>query len=315
MNGFMRHYLRVVYLIFSCSIVSQLAADEQPKIKRVHFYMVSVDGGKAKLYFEPGEYDMIGSPAFSADGQKLAFDGWASQKGECYEDAKILVSNSDGSNLKAIGRGVMPRWSPGGNRIVFSQETPDGHSVATMRADGSNVKVIEEGGWGAEWSPDGHKIVYSLENSFDHRGKANLRIYDLIEGTKSDLFLENERPYSRFYRTICWSPNSRWLCFVGRNGSRKLYEVTTVNAVGRHEGFKIHYQNINQPFANIAWHPRGTMVIFAAGSKPRKLFKFNPVDDKAPEPINIKVNGMIRGDVCFTPDGQNLLFTVLRDRD
>lgn len=298
------NYLRVVCLILSCSIVSQVTADEQPKVKRVRFYVATPEGENAKVYFEPGEYHTAGSPTFSAEGQKLAFDGRKSQNGERFSAGKILVANADGSDLKAIGSGVMPSWSPGGNRIAFSQISPRG--VAIINADGSNPQLIDDQGWGAQWSPDGKKIAYSVSS-----GGANIRIYDLIEETKTEVFPEGESPYSSLYWNMTWSPDSSWLCFKGRKKSDRSYDVATVNAAGMKQGFKVHYNHKQAPYADFAWHPQGDAIVFAAESNLRKLFKFNPAEDKAPEPLKIKVKGTILGDVSFTPDGQHLLFNVL----
>lgn len=311
MSGFKLKYLRVVSssitvcFILSCLSISQVTADEQPKVKRVRFYTASPEGENAKLHFAPGEYHTAGSPVFSSDGQKLAFDGRKSQNGERFSAGQILVTNADGSDLKSIGSGVMPSWSPGGNRVAFSQISPRG--VAVMNADGSHRKMIDEQGWGAQWSPDGKKIAYSVYG----QGGANIRIHDLIEGTKNDLFPEGESPYSQLYWNMSWSPDSNWLCFKGRKKSDRSYDIATVNAAGQKAGFKVHYNNKQAPYADFAWHPQGEAIVFGAESNPRKLFKFNPAEDKAPEPLNIKVQGKIIGDVCFTPDGQYLLFNVL----
>ncbi|MFH1299600.1 MAG: translocation protein TolB [Planctomycetota bacterium] len=284
---------------------SPVTADEKPPgVKRVRFYTAPAEGGDTRLYFEPGDYHTAGSPALSADGQKLAFDGRASQNGERFQDGKIMVTNADGSGLKAIGSGVMPSWSPQGNRIAFSQISPSG--VAIMHADGSLRNLIEEGGWGAQWSPDGRKIAYSVSSS----GKANIRVYDLIEETKTDLFPEGESPYNSLFWNMSWSPDSNWLCFKGHKASDSTYDVATINVAGMQAGYKVHYNNKQAPYADFAWHPQGDKIVFAGGASPRQFLQFNPAEDKAPEPLAIKVNGTIIGDVCFTPDGQSLLFNV-----
>jgi len=305
MHRFQLITIRVTCLILSCSLVSQVTADEKTKVKRVCFYAATPQGENAKLYFVPGEYHTAGSPTFSAKGQKLAFDGRKSQNGERFSAGKILVANADGSDLKAVGSGVMPSWSPEGNRIAFSNLDPRG--VAIMHADGSNHLMIDDRGWGAQWSPDGKKIAYTV---YDQAGP-NICIYDLIEETKTDLFPDGECPYSQFYWNMTWSPDSNWLCFKGRKKSDQSYDVATVNAAGMQQGFKVHYNSEQAPYADFAWHPEGDAIVFAAESNPRKLFKFNPAEEKAPEPLKIKVNGVILGDVAFTPDGQHLLFNVL----
>lgn len=305
MNKFKLKYIRVACLILSCSFVSQVEADEIPKVKRIRFYVATPEGKNAKLYFVPGEYHTAGSPTFSAEGQKLAFDGRKSQNGEQFSQGKILVANADGSDLIAIGSGVMPSWSPRGNRIAFSSLSPRG--VAIMHADGSNQLMIDDQGWGAQWSPDGKKVAYVVRNG----RTANFRIYDLIEETKTDIFPEGESPYTSLYWNSTWSPDSNWLCFKGRKASDNTYDIATINVAGMKEGYKVHYNNKVAPYADFAWHPQGDMIVFGAASKPRTLFKFNPAEDKEPEPLTIAVDGYINGDVTFTSDGQYLLFNVM----
>ncbi|WP_417385224.1 TolB family protein [Gimesia sp.] len=300
----------VGFIIFNTILVlslnlSPLTADEKAAgVKRVRFYAAPTEGGQAQLFLVPGEYYTAGSPTLSSVGQKLAFDGRKSQDGEKFADGKIMVVNADGTNLEAVGSGVMPSWSPQGNRIAFSHISPSG--VAIMHADGTHLEMIEEGGWGAQWSPDGKKIAYTVRSG----NRANIRVYDLVEGTKTNLFSEGESPYSQIYWNMAWSPDSNWVCFKGSNMDQKTYEIATLNITGKQQGYKVHYSNKTAPYADIAWHPSGEKIVFAGGPQPRQLMQFNPAEDKPPAPIDIKVNGTIIGDVCFTPDGQSLLFNV-----
>jgi len=281
-----------------------LMADEKPKVKRTRFYIASPEGKKPTLHYFAEDYYNTGSPTFSADGQKMAHDCWKSQNGETVANVQIMVASADGSDAKIIGPGAMPSFSPGGKRIAFSQQSPSG--VAVMNVDGSDRKLIESGAWGAQWSPDGKKIAYRAYTS----GKANLRVYDIIEDTKSDIFPAGESPYSSIYWNMTWSPNSNWLCFLGRRTADNMFEVATVNVEGMQAGFKVHYKSKVSPYQDMAWHPSGDMIVFGSDTKPRQLLKFNPAEDKAPEPLDIKVDGNINGDVSFTPDGQQLLFNA-----
>lgn len=297
----------LICFAISSGVSSQAVADEKPAVKRTRFHIVTPEGKEPKRFYFAEDYYNIGSPTFSADGTKLAFDGWKSQEGETFSNVQIITVNADGTDFKVVGPGAMPSWSPGGNRIAFSHSSPS--RVALMNADGTNRQTIEEGGWGAEWSPDGRKIAYSVRTG----GKANIRIYDLIEETKTDLFPAGESPYSTVYWNMTWSPDSNWLCFKGGKASDRTYDVATINVDGMAEGYKVHYNNKVAPYASFAWHPEGEMIVFCPASKPRQLHQFNPAEDKAPEPIDIKVDGLINGDVTFTPDGQHLLFN-LRDK-
>ncbi|MCH9654909.1 MAG: translocation protein TolB [Planctomycetes bacterium] len=297
----------VTCFIFFNAQSTLLVADEKPKVKRTRFYIGTPEGENPKVFFVAENYFNTGSPAFSPDGTKLAFDGWKSQEGESFSNVQIMVVDADGTDFKVLGPGAMPSWSPGGNRIAFSQPSPYG--VAIMNTDGSNRKMIEAGGWGAQWSPDGRKIAYTVRNGRN----ANFRIYDLIEETKTDVFPEGESPYSSIYWNSTWSPDSNWLCFLGRKAEDKTFEVATVNVAGMNDGFKVHYKSKASTYQDMAWHPQGGMIVFGSDTQPRKLLKFNPADDKAPEPLKITVDGNINGDISFTPDGQHLLFNA-RDK-
>lgn len=308
----MRPVLLASFYCMTCLVCfsfesAPLVADEKPKVKRTRFYLATPEGKAPKVHYVAKDYYNTGSPTFSPDGSKLAHDCWKSQEGESFSNVHIMVANADGTDQKIIGPGAMPSWSPGGKRIAYSQLSPSG--VAIMNADGSDRKLIEAGAWGAQWSPDGKKIAYRAYTS----GKANLRIYDLIEDTKSDLFPVGESPYSAIYWNMTWSPDSNWICFLGRRAEDKMFEVATVNTAGMEEGFKVHFKSKVSPYQDMAWHPQGDMIVFGAPGSPRKLLKFNPADEKAPEPLEIEVDGNINGDVTFTPDGQHLLFNA-RDK-
>ena len=297
----------ITCFVLCCNDSSQVFADEKPEVKRTRFYIATPEGEDPKVFYVAQDYYNTGSPTFSPDGQKLAFDGWKSQEGESFSNVQIMVVNSDGTDFKVLGPGAMPSWSPGGNRIAFSQSSPYG--VVIMNADGSNHKMIEAGGWGAQWSPDGSKIAYTVRSGRN----ANFRIYDLIEETKTDVFPEGESPYSTIYWNSTWSPDSNWLCFLGRKAEDKTFEVATVNVTGMKAGFKVHYKSKASTYQDMAWHPQGDMIVFGSDTQPRKLLKFNPADDKAPEPLKITVDGNINGDISFTPDGHHLLFNA-RDK-
>lgn len=292
----------LICLGFSGYELAQSRADEKPQVNRTRFYTATPDGKNPQVFYFAEDYFNTGSPVFSPDGQKLAFDGWKSQEGESFSNVNIMVVNADGSDFKVLGPGAMPSWSPGGNRIAFSQPSPYG--VAIMNADGSNRKMIEEGGWGAQWSPDGTRIAYTANRN----GRGNIRVFNLIEDTKTDLFTPGECPYSRFYWNMTWSPDSNWICVLGRRSDNNTYDVLTVNTAGSQEGFKVHYNSKKSTYQDMAWHPRGDMIVFGSDTSPRQLLHFNPAEDKPPTPLDIKVDANINGDVTFTPDGQHLLF-------
>src|SRR5919108_4880564 len=98
---------------------------------------------------------------FSADGQKLAFDG---RGRETLDDFDIFVMNADGSDVRQLTRGpdrdTQASWSPDGRLVAFGRERSENSipSLWIVRADGSDAHRITEG-IHAAWSPDGSRIA------------------------------------------------------------------------------------------------------------------------------------------------------------
>jgi Tol biopolymer transport system component len=74
---------------------------------------------------------------------------------------QIHVMDADGENLRVLGRGGLPRWSPDGNQIAFVE----GFQTHVMNADGSErrkLTSVEGGAMYPVWSPDGSKIAFTF---------------------------------------------------------------------------------------------------------------------------------------------------------
>jgi Tol biopolymer transport system component len=78
----------------------------------------------------------------------------------------LYTIDPDGSDLVQLndGESAFPAWSPDGTRLAFTLGRPDGSwQVATMAADGTDVRVVTSGPGVSEapsWSPDGSWIAY-----------------------------------------------------------------------------------------------------------------------------------------------------------
>jgi dipeptidyl aminopeptidase/acylaminoacyl peptidase len=103
------------------------------------------------------------NPAWSADGQRLAF---ASDRTDWPSAFEIYIVNTDGSGLRQLtfNREVSsdPTWSPDGQKIAYQ----DGGIHVINALDGSQDVEIADGQHPA-WSPDGQRIVYIREECAD----------------------------------------------------------------------------------------------------------------------------------------------------
>jgi Tol biopolymer transport system component len=64
-------------------------------------------------------------PAWSADGQKIAFHALGAFP-------TIRVIDADGSNERMLGRGLAPSWSPDGTKIAFFVRNLEDGSVRQL---------------------------------------------------------------------------------------------------------------------------------------------------------------------------------------
>jgi TolB protein len=101
--------------------------------------------------------------AFSPDGRRIAFDGRAYNT---LFDFDIFVAAASGRGAKRITRGpdrdLMPAWSPDGKTVAFSrQATEEGMpDIWLVRADGSDPRLLVQGGLAPSWGPDGSRIAF-----------------------------------------------------------------------------------------------------------------------------------------------------------
>ena len=119
----------------------------------------SLAQGEASPSVHPGHGvpDPAGRIAF---GRITRFDDFYGQV------VALYAIDPDGSDLVQLndGESGFPAWSPDGTRLAFTQRQADGTwQVATMAADGSDVRVLTTGPGsdGATWSPDGTWIAYN----------------------------------------------------------------------------------------------------------------------------------------------------------
>ncbi len=102
----------------------------------------------------------------------LILSGWS------FEVRDLDASRVELKDVKLLGYGYYPCWSPDGKKILYSS----GNSIYMINPDGSNKERIIDG-YNAAWSPDGKRIAYKKKKPariaiLDLKTKKEYIIYD-----------------------------------------------------------------------------------------------------------------------------------------
>ena len=158
------------------------------------------------------------SPAWSADGSKLAFS--SSRSG----DPEIWVVDANGGNLRRVtnfaGPDVSPTWNPKTNaQLAWVSGRTGLPQIYTMDQDGANVQRLTDGGYAISpsWSPNGQFLAFSWNRKYGPGDPGGQDIYVMDIASKRWLQITHESGSNDF---PSWAPDGRHIVFERAIGGR-----------------------------------------------------------------------------------------------
>lgn len=171
-------------------------------------------GARTVLQQENG---ISSSPAFSPDGQKIAFAQSTTDGG-----LDIFVMNKRGGAKQRLTRHAAidtePTFSPDGRFIYFTSDRAGSPQIYRMPASGGNVeRVIAGGGYSAsaELSPDGKSLVLTRQSG----GGYQIGTYDLATGRFEAL------TKGKLDEGASFAPNGQMLIYATRENGHSVLRV------------------------------------------------------------------------------------------
>ena len=186
--------------------------------------------------------------AFSKDGKFVAY--------VTYPEKRLWKANQDGTDpiqLADDSMGVfLPRWSPDGKKILFTDENPQTTPIYVISSDGGTPQKLLPDDTRAEedpnWSLDGHRIVFASGRLSNVGEKIDIRILDL------DTHQVTTVPGSENLLSPRWSPDGRFLAALPFDGlGLKIFDFKTGRWTVLEEGARVDYP---------AWSRDSTMIYF-----------------------------------------------------
>jgi Tol biopolymer transport system component len=215
--------------------------------KRTAIFVIKKDGsGMRKVVQMP---DNLGSPRWSHDGKRLAFDAIH----HATFVKKLYIVNLDGSGLQEVGDAAMPDWSPDDKQLVLFSGAGSfigdlGPGVYSQNVDGAGRNKLADGE-GPRWSPDGTKIAYT--------DRLRLTTIDVVSGEQQELL---DEPFERVYVGFDWSPDGKQLAFIGgRNNARDLI---IIDVAGANRNMRVRLTS-NLMDGHVSWSPNGKQLVFS----------------------------------------------------
>jgi dipeptidyl aminopeptidase/acylaminoacyl peptidase len=296
-------------LVAIVSIVERtsLGADDAAVSAR-HVRVIDAAGGVSRRLTEVVGRPNMGSPAWSNDGTKIAFDA-------CGEDgdfghSQIYVVNSDGTWPRNLGPGSVPHWSPDDKMLAFHRYGKEEGAWVANLVDGTRLRIAQGCG-SPRWRP--HRQTIGCLQWGENIAEVRLGTFGADNETMKPLLPAGLDPYWGW----SWSPDGDGVCFMsrraGKSDRRELLIVQLNDVPGNSSESKVVTRVTGAIYTHVAWSPDGKKILFSMKDKGDERFQLYTVDPEskaAPQAILGQSADYHNVDAAWSPDGKQIVYVA-----
>lgn len=297
-----------------------LSADEfpfQPQ-RFTALTVVNSTGQEIRRIFESKSYPQIGSPVVRPAGKDVLFHA-VPPEGE--HQAVLMLLKLDGSESREISHGLLPSWSPSGDRFTCSRYK-EGASVWIMGLDGNARGRIDDG-WGAQWSPDGRWIAYRNDNG--------IRLYDTRNRQILTLLDKRMHGYRYLHPFFNWaSTGDKIALFASTDHETELIIVSGINDLDRSVAGRSNaepsveirskpkvttcFRTTESVNGELSWDERGVFLfsMFSHQHGRKVIYRFDPTSDEKPKVFEPLVSQVDPSDIVVWGNEPQYVITVTK---
>jgi TolB protein len=190
------------------------------------------------------------SPAWSHDGNWLAYTGYAKGKPDLY--IRHLKDNR-GTVVAHPGLNISPAWMPGELSLAATLSYQGDPDIYLLGSDGKVIKKLTDQPGidvSPSWSPDGKKMAFVSNRS----GNPQIHVMDVRSGKVERLTFQG-----RYNSTPSWSPRGDRIAFSGKEDGN--FNIFSIGADGKGLIQLTHNSGDNE---SPTWSPDGSLIAYSS---------------------------------------------------
>jgi TolB protein len=197
------------------------------------------------------------SPAWSSDGQWLAYVSYAKGKPDIYIKS---MKKKPGFIVNNKGLNISPDWMPGQDILAATLSFSGNQEIYLLTYKGEIIKRITKN-WGVnvspKFSPDGKKIAFTSNRG----GTPQIYVKTLDTGDIKRITFKG-----RYNTSPAWSPDGRKMAYVGIEKNKINIFVTSLDSG---PGTPVQLTMNTGDNEDPSWSPDGSLIVFTSNREGR----------------------------------------------